>query len=238
MGHRRFIRWVLPTALVLAPAAVAAAAVSIGRLHHVTVHLSATKPNASTALRIDVRGMVPPVGTMLPPAIRQTLTLPLGTRLDVRAAKSVCKASVAELQAKGAEGACPAGSRIGSGLARGIVHGARVHYDLAIYAFPGKLDFAAELMGKPLKVGFFGVISGRRITFDVTTAGGTIAPIEFLAVLPQTSHHGRVLVRTPSSCPQGGKWTSRVKVQALTAVTGGQPTGPAQTVKAATPCHA
>jgi hypothetical protein len=237
MRRRRLIRWVLPMALVLVPATAAAAGVSIGRLRHVTVHFGATKPDTATPLRIDVRGKVPPAGSMLPPAIRQTLTLPLGTRLDVSAAKALCKASAAQLKAEGAEGACPAGSRIGSGLARGMLQGAKVHFNLAVYAFPGKLDFAAELMGKPLKAGFFGVISGRRITFDVSTAGGTIAPTEFLAVLPQVSHHGRTLVRTPSLCPQGGKWTSLVKVQALTAVTGGQPTGPAQMVKAATPCH-
>lgn len=234
---RRFIRWVLPAALVLVPPAAAAATMSIGRLDHVTVRFGATTPDAPAALRIDVHGKVPPAGTMLPPAIRQTLTLPLGTRVDTSAAQSLCTASVAELEAKGAEGACPAGSRIGAGLARGMVQGTRVRYDLAIYAFPGKLDFAAEQMGRPLKAGFFGVISGRRITFDVTTAGGTIAPTEFLAVLPQTSHHGRTLVRTPSSCPRRAKWTSLVRVQALTAATGGHPSGPAQTVKAVTACH-
>jgi hypothetical protein len=238
MRHRgRVARVLLPATFVLVPAALAATAVSIGRVQHVTVHFGAQRPAASSMLRIDVRGLIPPAGAVLPPAIRQTVTLPAGARVDTSAAKTMCTASVVDLIAKGAEGACPAGSLIGSGLARGIVRGAAVHYELAIYAFPGKLDFAAERLGKPLKAGFFGVISGRAITFDVTTAGGTIAPTEFLALLPQTSHHARALVRTPSQCPRSGTWTSRVRVQALTAASGGQPTGPAQTLETTTPCR-
>jgi hypothetical protein len=99
-----------------------------------------------------------------------------------------------------------------------------------VYAFPGKLSFAAEQHGVPLRQGFFGMISGRRITLNTPTANGTIKPTLFTATIAAHRRSGHTLIETPMRCPANRKWTISSTFQALTASTGGHPVGPRQTV--------
>jgi hypothetical protein len=169
------------------------------------------------------------------PAIRELITLAPGTRIDTRGAV-LCHASVAQLSASGAEAVCPAASRVGEGKAAGVVSGATVRYDLGVYAFPGKLSFAGERNGVPLRQGFFGVISGRRITLDTPTANGAIEPRLFAATIAAHTRSGHPLIETPKHCPADGTWTISSTFQALSAVSGGHTVGPRDTVTAHSPC--
>jgi hypothetical protein len=170
------------------------------------------------------------------PAIREVITLAPGTQIDTRGTV-LCHATVAQLIARGAEAVCPARSRVGEGTAAGIAHGARVQYHLGVYAFPGKLSFAAEQNGMSLRQGFFGTIAGQRITLDTPTSSGAIDPTLFSATIAARSHSGHAFIRTPEQCPNSGHWTIRSSFQALSAAAGGHSIGPRQTVTTQSPCR-
>jgi hypothetical protein len=168
------------------------------------------------------------------PAIRQTVDFPAGTRLRAGALPQ-CDATDAMLAEQGAEAVCPERTRVGSGRAEGLLAGtATVSFDLAVYAVRGKLFFAGQRAGMPLKQGFFGVPSGRRLVLTVPTMGGAIAPTLFEARIgAQTG--SPAWLRTPENCPRSGRWVARATFQGLTAP-GGDPVGPSQRVRDTTPC--
>ncbi len=149
-----------------------------------------------------------------------------------------CHATVAQLIASGAEVACPRRSRIGEGRAVGVQNGVVVSLGVGVYDFPGRLSFAIERDGAPLRQGFFGTIAGRRITIDTPTAGGTIAPKRFSFTIAPHRYDAHALFTTPARCPASGAWTIRSTFQALTAVTAATPFGPSQTLEARTRCRA
>jgi hypothetical protein len=107
-----------------------------------------------------------------------------------------------------------------------------VGFDLAVYAIDGKLSFAAEQNGMPLKKGFFGVVHGRRLQLTVPTSNGAIAPTLFRATIARTGGW----LRTPSTCPPSGHWTAHARFQGLTAV-GGTPVGAGRTLAEHLSCH-
>lgn len=222
--------------LVLIAAAVAVAATDIGRPTSFQGGFTAARPGASSGFDIVVTGAPPPAGTQEPPAVRQVVLFPRGTRFDTRAAPA-CRATAAELQAQGAEAVCPAASRIGTGVAEGVLNGQPVHFDLVAFNFPGRIDFAAESNGMPLKQGFFGRILSRRLILDVPTSNGAIAPTRFEAHIGARKRAGRRYVRTPRTCPRGGRWRFVTTFTGLTAPAGGTPTGSTHTLRDTSRCR-
>jgi hypothetical protein len=209
------IRATLLTAAVVAAAVPAAASADTGLGQATSFKAAFTTHHAGRAsglvLRTTGKPPVPP--TMEPPAVRQTITFPAGTKLRLRALPQ-CQATDAELAAQGAAAVCPARTRVGSGRAEGVLGGKPVGFDLAIYAVRGKLVFAAG------KQSFDGVAHGRKLALTVPTLNGAIAPTLFRARID--SH----IVRTPRTCRRGG-WKFGATFQGLTAVDG-SPVGPAQ----------
>jgi hypothetical protein len=208
------IRATLITAAVLTAAVPAVASADIGLGSATSFKAAFTTHHAGRASGLSLRttGQPPAPPTTEAPAARQTVTLPRGTKLRLRALPQ-CSASDAQLAAVGAEAACPAKTRVGSGRAEGILNGAPVGFDLSVYAVRGKLFFASG------KQGFWGVGSGRKLALTVPTLNGTIAPTLFRAGID------RAFLRTPRSCH--GTWKFGAAFQGLTGIDG-SPVGPSQ----------
>jgi hypothetical protein len=149
------------------------------------VHREAT--GTSTGVHLRMTGAAPEPPATVAPTVRQTVAFPAGTLLRVGALPQ-CDATDEVLSAQGAEAVCPAESRVGSGRAEGLLAGSvPVTFDLAVYAVRGRLYFAGERGGVPLKQGFFGVPSGRRLVLTVPTMNGAIEPTLFEDIRPTTS---------------------------------------------------
>ena len=221
----------LPAALTV-PAS-AGADPGVGEPTSFTSAFTTQQPGTPTGLRLRTAGTPPVPPATVAPAIRQTVALPRGTRLDLDALPS-CDVDAATLAAQGAEAACPARTRVGTGRAEGIAGGATVAFDLGVYAIDGRLFFAGSRGGGSLKTGFYGDAHGRRLVLTVPTAGGAIAPTQFEAKLAAT--RGPAWLRTPAQCPRGGRWTAKGTFQGLTAVDGA-PVGSPRTLTDAPRCR-
>ena len=178
-------------AAVLALPAAASAAPGIGEPTSFSAAFTTKHPGKPTGLKLRTTGAEPVAPTTVAPAIRQTVKLPRGTRLDLGALHQ-CDVDAQTLGELGAEAACPLDTRIGSGRAEGIANGALVGFDLSVYAIDGRLYFAGSRAGVPLKTGFYGDAKGRRLVLTVPTSGGAIAPTLFEARLLTKRARGRL----------------------------------------------
>jgi hypothetical protein len=231
------LRFFLLTLLLVAGAAgVAAAATGTGKVTAYKARFSTKHTSTASGLHLLTKGKPPPAGTKIPPAIRQTAVLAAGTRIDLSALPQ-CDASDDQIDAQGAEGACPSSSRVGSGSADGLLNGQPVHFDIGIYAVRGHLVFAAERGGMPLKQSFKGFASGTRtLKLTVPTLNGSIAPTRFEANIPAHPGGAAWLV-TPPKCPKSRHWSSRGIFQGRSAAEGGKPVGKAHVRADEQRCH-
>jgi hypothetical protein len=213
--------WMATVVALVGMCAVASASTGLGKATSFTARFTTAKPATPSGLVLKTTGAVPAAGVTLPAAVQQTVTLPAGTKLRLGKLPQ-CKASDGDIAAKGAEGACPRSSRVGSGGADGVLDGSATHFDVGIYAVRGHLVFAAEQNGMPLKQSFNGVARRGRLVLTVPTLGGRIAPTEFDAKI--ASRDGWLV--TPKRC---GHWVSRGRFQGVSGV-GGGPVTPAQTL--------
>jgi hypothetical protein len=208
------IRATLLTAAVIAAVPAAASAdTGLGQATSFKAAFTTHRAGHAAGLILRTTGKPPVPPTSEPPAVRQTVTFPAGTKLRLRALPQ-CHATDAELAAQGAAAVCPPRTRVGSGRAEGVLAGKPVGFDLAVYAVRGKLVFAAG------RQSFDGVAHGRKLALIVPTLNGAIAPTLFRAKLD------RHIVRTPRICRRG-HWKFGATFQGLTAVDG-SPVGPAQ----------
>jgi hypothetical protein len=155
--------------------------------------------------------------------IRQRVVLPAGAKLRLRALPQ-CTADDATLAAEGAEAACPARTKVGRGHTEGILDGSPVAFDLSVYAIRGRLFFAGERDGQPLKQGFWGTAHRRTLDLVLPTLDGRIAPTLFRARL--VAHpDGTTWLRTPSRCPAGHRWRVKASFAGLADLTSTEPLG-------------
>ncbi len=195
------------------------------------------KPATSSGYTLRVAAPAPAAGTVLPNFLRQTVRFPAGTKFATSGAR-VCTSSDGEVAAEGARAVCPAGSRVGTGVAEGVLGGKPVHFDLVAYNFPGRIHFAAEKDGKPLKQGFYGTVAGRTLTLDVPTAGGAIAPTLFSADIRPGVRNGRAYMTTPRRCAPSGQWRVVTTFVGRTALSGGADVGTPVRTTTDVPCRA
>lgn len=233
MSARPLVRLVC-TCLILAAlcTGVAMAATGAGKVTAFKATYSSRRPASASGYTLLTKGTPPPPGTQEPNAARVIVDFAPGTRFDTRAVPE-CHATSAQLVASGAEGACAHRTRIGSGAADGVVAGTPTHFDVVAYNFPHRVWFAGEQGGKPLKRGFFGVYAGRRLTIDVPTLGGAIAPTRFFASIKARA---RGYMTTPRACPRSLRWRIVARFTGTTSASGGQPVGPVQRRTTTTPC--
>jgi len=237
---RRAARWAPALAvgalLATAGAATAATTFGLGRPTGFAVKFSTRHPGAASGLVLQTTGKPPAAGVTVPPAVRQTVVLPAGTTLHLQDLPQ-CHASDGAIATQGAEGACPASTRVGTGGADGILNGKPVHFDIGIYAVRGHLVFAAEQNGKPLKQAFLGVATGARLVLTVPTLNGMIAPTGFDARIP-AGRGAKPWLRTPARCPHSSHWTAIGHFQGLSAATPpSHAVTPEQTLTYRAPCH-
>jgi hypothetical protein len=225
----------LVTAATAATAA-AAASTGLGRVTTFSARFSTQQAGAASGLVLRTTGRPPRAGLTEAPAVRQTVILAPGTQLRL-ASLPQCHASDALIAADGAEGACPASSRVGSGGADGLLAGMPVHFDIGIYAVRGHLVLAAERAGVPLKQSFDGVAHGTDLLLTVPTLGGKIFPTGFDARIPARPG-ARAWLRTPARCPRSGEWTAVGHFQGVSSTgAGGRPVTQAQTLVDRVPCR-
>jgi hypothetical protein len=217
---------------VAAPAAALAQQPGAGEATSFAATFTTKRPDTAAGVLLRTRGKPPVPPATVAPVVRQTVTFPAGTRLRLGALPQ-CSATDEALAAEGAEAVCPAETRVGSGRAEGVLNGTTVTFDLAVYAVRGRLFFAGQRDGVPLKQGFFGVATGRRLALTVPTSNGAIAPTLFEARIPRS---GATWLRTPKRCPRGGRWVAEATFQGMTAVDGA-PVGPSHTLRATSPCR-
>src|SRR5919204_6289675 len=127
------IRATLITAAVLTAAvpAIASADVGLGPATSFKAAFTTHHAGRVSGLSLRTTGQPPAPPTTEALAARQTVTLPRGTRLRLRALPQ-CQASDAMLAAVGAAAACPAKTHVGSGRAEGVLNGAPVAFDLSV----------------------------------------------------------------------------------------------------------
>jgi hypothetical protein len=213
--------------------ATASADVGLGPATGFEAAFTTPRPGAVGGLELRVTGAPPPPGTTQAPAVRQVVTLPRGTRLRLGALPQ-CTAGDEQLAALGAQAACPAASRVGTGRAEGLLRGAPVVFDLGVYAVRGRLLFAAERDGVGLRQAFGATARGRRLTFVVPTAGGAISPTLFRTRI--TAPDGARWLRTPRRCPRDGDWRFAATFTGLSAPEGGVQVGAMQRLLARQRC--
>jgi hypothetical protein len=236
LAGRRAPAFAVLAALTVAGAA-AAATIGLGRPTSFTASFSTRHAGSASGLVLHTTGKPPAAGITVPPAVRQTVVFPAGTHIRL-AALPQCRASDAAIAAQGAEGACPASSRVGTGGADGILNGKPTHFDIGIYAVRGELVFAAEQNGKPLKQAFHGIAHGARLELTVPTLNGMIAPTGFRARIP-AGHGPTPWLRTPASCPTSAHWTITGHFQGFSAAAPpSHPVTAAQTLTEKLPCRA
>jgi hypothetical protein len=223
-------------AVLGAAGAAAAATVGLGTPTSFSATFSTHQVDSASGLVLHTTGRAPASGITIPPAVRQTVVLPAGTHLRLGALPQ-CHATDAAIAAHGAEGACPASTRVGAGGADGILNGTPTHFDIGIYAVRGALVLAAEQNGKPLKQSFRGTARGARLELTVPTLNGMIAPTGFTARIP-AGHGATPWLRTPARCPASGHWTITGHFQGFSAASPpSHPVTPAQTLTQKLPCR-
>lgn len=227
---QRLIRPIgMATGVLIVSAASALGAVGVGRATFFKAQFSTRHPGASSGLVLVTKGEPPVSGLTEAPAVRQTVTLPHGTALDLRALPQ-CNATPAALALQGAEVACPPRSRVGTGFANGLLGGKTVHFDIGIYAVRGHLVFAAERHSTPLKQYFLGSARGDALLLTVPTFAGTIIPTSFSARIAP-GEGAQTWLRTPPRCPRSGQWSVTGGFQGLgSAAPGARPVTASQTI--------
>jgi hypothetical protein len=228
-----------PAAMVLAAAATAAGQSNVGIGPATSFHAAfgPARPHASAGYSVRVTGAPPPPGVTEAPALRQQIVFPAGTRFDT-AAIARCHATASQLADQAAESLCSSASRIGTGAAEGLLNGQTVHFDLVVFNRPRGLIFAGERDGKPLKQSFLGAYSGRRLTLEVPTANGAIAPTLFSARIRAHARRGHRYLTTPATCPRSHRWTVLTTFQGIDAIPDGSPVGDAQRRRTTITCRA
>ena len=194
------------------------------------------RTNASAGTRTRVFYRNPSDPNAKPPAVRSVVTtFPAGTRFDTSAAP-VCNASDPQLVAEGA-GACPAGSRIGSGLLEFLTgFGPPIDplvFDVVIFNNAQGPILLATLRGGGLRVPARFRLQGRTLRSEVPPLPG--GPPDGQTALRRAelnisarSRGGRNLVTTPRTCPRNRRLPFR------TSFTYGD--GLTQLVRSSSPC--
>jgi hypothetical protein len=234
----RRLRRVLALALVAAAVAPGAALAGsgVGEPTSFSAAFSTQRVDAPSGLSMRTTGRPPAPSVTLAPAIRQRVTLPVGTRLRLRALPQ-CRADDAALAAAGAQAVCPRRTRVGAGRAEGVLDGTPTAFELAVHAIRGRLFFAAERDGMPLKQGFWGTARGRQLDLVVPTFGGRIAPTLFRARIAARPS-GAEWLRTPRHCPATRRWRFHASFAGLADLTSTAPLGAVRRLDDTTPCRA
>lgn len=236
------------TSRIAAAAAFAtvAAAPAAAAPQRQTVHaeLTTTRPGAPTGVRLSVdwRNPANPVGK--PYAVsRMVSRLAPGHVIDTGALEQ-CRASNAELYARGAA-ACPAGSRLGGGSIVSDSGGAfgpipRFNENrVDQFNTAGGMVVVAETKNAPIIPGITRVVSrptirGNVITSNFPTLPGRPPPDPYTALRtlrlasPPLVRGGRAYWRTPPTCSSSGRWTG--------SMTFTYKDGVSQTVPTVAPC--
>jgi hypothetical protein len=175
--------------------------------------LSARQPSAPSGMSIRILYRDPRNPEGKPPPLEEVaLSMPSGLRFNTRAVPA-CDASDEELRSRG-RGACPSGSRIGSGrliAMTGVPGVDPVETDLTIFNGGDQLIELVSFKGTNATAGFdrLRIRGGRLVADPPATPGGppdgrtTVREIAFRI-------DRRSFVTTPPRCPSGGQWRSRL----------------------------
>jgi hypothetical protein len=195
----------------LAPAAFAGS-----RLDY-WMQFTARDPGHSTGLDVRFFYKHPDDPKAKPIPVREEqVTFPVGTKFDF-AVVPPCKATDAELQAKGTD-ACPA-SWAGSGHGDTVMTGfpGQGETPLSVDGYldaPNEMKLVSQSKGFPVRFMAHAYTHGRVTTAIIPRAPGGPPDGESALrrvhnVFPARSRNGHTYMRTPPRCPKSGTWTFR-----------------------------
>lgn len=185
----------------------------------VSSSLTTEDPAASTGSRLSIEWRNPSDPSGKPYAVDTiVIHLAAGSRFDFSALPQ-CKASDAELMARGAA-ACPADSKVNSGeilsdTGSAAVFPRFIHTRAANFNNQGELVGVGDAEEIPFRSVVRSKVEGNTITIPVPDSPGSGPPDNFtafkslLTVEPALGRGVRVYARTPLTCPASGFWTSR-----------------------------
>jgi hypothetical protein len=192
-------------------------------------------PSHVTGLRVSIDYVHPDDPDAKPHAVQEVVeVLARGARFDTSVPKR-CTASDAQLVASG-EAACPAASKVGEGaitIDTGFPEPNRfIEADIAFLNNRDQLIFLSTERETGARVVSRSSVSRRKLTSTAPPLpgtppdGGAIDTVE--ANIEPIKKHGRPYIRTPSECPDSGRWINKIHFTYRDGVS--------QTVKTANPC--
>lgn len=210
-------RGAIGVALALAlPAAAAAEPVS-GTYGTIDQRFTATQPGSPTGSHFTGSYHAPNDPSGDPPFMRRmTFYPPAGMRYDTSVPER-CTASDLQLQVQG-ESACPAGSRIGGGTARGKFMDQESELQVTVFNNTGEQVMlvstpmiATVSRGKYADDGSITFASPTCFPHLVTCPADTALQLGSNVKQDPYVRDGRALVTTPPKCPKSGHWQSSVR---------------------------
>jgi hypothetical protein len=212
-------RGILPLlAAVLAALPGSAAAEPVSGPHGTIDHqFTTTEPNAPTGFRFDGTYHAANDPSADPPYMRRmTFYPPPGMRYDTSVPER-CTASDLQLQLQGAD-ACPAGSRLGGGTARGKFMGSETTLEIDLFNNAGEQVMLAH---SPIVITVSRGKFGRdgSITFAsptcypalVTCPTDNALQMGSSVSAPPYTRAGRSYTTTPPDCPASGYWEGPIR---------------------------
>ena len=214
---RTTIVLVVLAALVWAPTATA----QTGSRQSLTVAFVEQRPGMPSALSFNVDYVNPENPSDKPPAVRTVVeTLAAGARFDTDVPQQ-CRSSDAELMLAGA-GACPPGSRVGTGYIRidtGFPDPNRfIEADVTFLNNAGQVIFLSTDRQTGARVVSRATIEGGRLTSTAPPLPGTppdggaldVVRTRLDAITREIGGTRRAYIATPPDCPAGGEWANTV----------------------------
>jgi len=190
---------------LLAVAGIAISAPDGDRESVARLVLTTEEADKSTGAESLVRYANPPSSDQ---AVRKIVTtFERGTAFDDSLPRR-CQASDEEIEQEGTD-ACPNASRVGGGVFRGELGGARVAADVTLYNAKDEVIVISEVRGVDFAVFQRAPRGKRKLTIEIR---GPVRELELLKSrieIEKIGVGGKGYLTTPRSCPSSGEWTNK-----------------------------
>jgi hypothetical protein len=188
------------------------------------------KPRSSSGLRTLITWADPGEPNQKPKAIKSfRFEFHPGTRFDTSALRA-CRADDGAVRRLGSR-ACPSASKLGSGSTEAIA-GAGIPVKTVVTLFNARRQIIVLVQtGGRTLTEFRDDVHGRTLAVNAVIPAGIALTKLDISIPAHSRRHGkrkRAYMRTPSSCPATGAWTTEARLNYVD--------GSTQTLTSSTPC--
>jgi hypothetical protein len=189
------------------------------------------KPRSSSGLRTLITWADPGEPNQKPKAIKSfRFEFHPGTRFDTSALRA-CRADDGAVRRLGSR-ACPSASKLGSGSTEAIA-GAGIPVKTVVTLFNARRQIIVLVRtGGRTLTEFRDDVHGRTLAVNAVIPAGIALTKLDISIPAHSRRHGkrkRAYMRTPSSCPATGAWTTEARLNYVD--------GSTQTLTSSTPCR-